>query len=1262
MAREPLGAALNALINTQSPADRVRVLLEHADLILCDRARDLLETNLSRVRAQQDREAVGILESVLSLVDTCRKNGLEPGVANWRREAISGLIRDFTQTGSWGDRKSLLERFTEDLVSDKARELLDEFIELNSANEDVVKDLRDTARILDAVREHGIEPVFGGIRQQLLEGLATAAQEGRSEEWDWLADSILGVTPKDDRPEIYGGIASVVLGAAGRDDALTWIKSLVERGVQQEPAELAGPKVRLVVGKALMHLTEEGNNTGLDDAIELLNSALEEFSAVEGTTIHGLHGMIAVAHLRRSSKDRRADLKVAQRHLEEEICATSREVDASQWAYSERMLGRVLEMLGEKRAALQHFELGVDVSSEQANEEYLDACMSIAGIRMDTYGEDRAEELKQAIEGLESALSQAEEGGVAWARIHRNLGDAYRRLQIGDPSKNMKTALEHVNQALSVFDRDRFPDDWAQLQHNLGTIHYSNQGGDRADNIERALACYRRTLEVHTRTEYPQYFGLTNAAMGMALLERIAGSRNENLSKALERLEYAVVALDREESKTWWAECQTALGMLYMQRRFPDRRQALLRAIECMEAARVAYTELGNRQRENQSNTNLAAVFTELSELDGKDHPEALRHAKAAVANVDRGADPFDWAIAQQNLAVALIRSQPENSPHGQALDCLNRVLDVFTEDLYPAAYSLTNNYIGHIQFDQGDWQVAQKAYNASIRGGEAALSSAYTEAGRRERVSEIHLQHVRSTYCLLRLGRPAEGLVLLEHGKTRLLGEALALAELDLTGLPKSDQDAIRSARQAIGELEAEMRPLTITPVSGGNLGAAPRGGRSYQEFAEALHQARAELKLCIERIRSERPDFMPTGLELPVLLDLIPEGGALVAPLFTSKGSAAFVVPHGTETVTEENVIEFEDVTDADLTALLQGPTDELGLAGWLGAYSNHCISPDSPIFQHEWWNEIEAVGEALWDRLLGQVHERLKGLGLEQGAPILLLPQGGLGLLPLHAAWRHVDGVKRYFLDDWTVTYVPSGYALSVSRERLADEARQKQALLAVINPTGDLEFTLAEGQAVTALFADALLLPEEAATLDAVMNSAPGRQYLHFSCHGRYDWDNFMQSALILSEIDKPLTVSRIIAELDLDASRLVTLSACETGLTDIRQSPDEYLGLPAGFLQAGAPAVVSTLWPVDDRSTMLLMERFYRNLLGAHEEGTASSPPAAALRNAQIWLRDVTNGELAKRSDATGAICAELPPERQNFDHPYHWAAFTFSGA
>jgi len=57
-------------------------------------------------------------------------------------------------------------------------------------------------------------------------------------------------------------------------------------------------------------------------------------------------------------------------------------------------------------------------------------------------------------------------------------------------------------------------------------------------------------------------------------------------------------------------------------------------------------------------------------------------------------------------------------------------------------------------------------------------------------------------------------------------------------------------------------------------------------------------------------------------------------------------------------------------------------------------------------------------------------------------------------------------------------------------------------------------------------------------------------------------------------DAPLTLAEII-NLRLSA-RLVGLSACETGIFALRHSPDEYIGLPTGFLQGGAAGVISSL--------------------------------------------------------------------------------------
>src|SRR5205809_210433 len=90
---------------------------------------------------------------------------------------------------------------------------------------------------------------------------------------------------------------------------------------------------------------------------------------------------------------------------------------------------------------------------------------------------------------------------------------------------------------------------------------------------------------------------------------------------------------------------------------------------------------------------------------------------------------------------------------------------------------------------------------------------------------------------------------------------------------------------------------------------------------------------------------------------------------------------------------------------------------------------------------------------------------------------------------------------------------------------------------------------------------------------------------------------------------------------------VVLSACETGLGQLSRG-DELVGLQRAFLDAGTPAVVTTLWKVDDRASFVLMRRFY--------DALASNGPAEALRRAQR------------------ASLAEEP-------HPFYWAAFGLAG-
>jgi CHAT domain-containing protein/chaperonin cofactor prefoldin len=1083
----------------------------------------------------------------------------------------------------------------------------------------------------------------------------------------------LALVDRNREPELWAGL-HIELGNSLCCNSLINQADNLEKAIDhyQEALEVYNPRdsphkwamTQHNIGKAFAQRIHGKRADNIEKAIEHLQRALELCSKQDFPQNWAVtHNNLGNAYLKRICEKRADNLEKSIEHYQKALEVYHPQHSPQGWAMVQRNLGNAFtQRIRGKRVdnlerAIDHLHKALEVYNHQDfPEDWAMTHINLGIAYSNRICGKRADNLEMAIEHFQKALKfcKLQDFAEKWAMTHINLGTVYSERIYGKRADNLEMAIEHFQKALEFYNLQDFAEKWAATQVNLGNVYVERIHGERASNLEMAVEHLQKALEVYNHQDFPEDWAMTHINLGIAYSNRICGKRADNLEMAIEHFQKALGVYNLQDFPEKWAATQANLGNTYTQRIRGTRADNLERAIEYYQKSLEVYNRQDFPEQWAATENNLGNTYVQRIHGEQADNiEETIEHYQKALEIRIRQGFPEAWARTQRNLGKAYSKricgDRLDNLD--KAIGYYRRACEVFTIQQFPNYFRSTMRDLGNLYFNERQWQEALACYDEAIKAGNILLAEAYTEAGRKSEVGETSRLYAEAAYCLLQLGHLGEALVRLDRGKACLLAEVLALANADVNRLPGRYRQAMLKGRQEIRELEAEMRSTSDTSSR-----------RSDVELRDLLCQARMELNHIVESIRAEYPDFMPVDMDMASILALIPEGGVLVAPLVTSQGSAVFIIPHGTEVVRVENVISLNGFTGDDMAALLIGDHDK---PGWLQAYASF-LEHRTRARLEEWQLAIEKFTGQLWQKLMGPIHEKLMDLGIRREVPVIIMPQSGLGLLPLHAAWRHVNGMKRTFLDDYAVSYAANAYALSVSRQRLHDKHRHHSKLLAVINPTSDLKYSLVEGEGVASLFAaDArLTLAEDKATKHAVLQKAPGCTYLHFACHGFYDWDDAMQSGLVLAHNDN-LSLSEIISNLDLSVARLVTLSACETGITDVSESPpDEYIGLPTACIQAGAVAVISSLWVVDDLSTALLMMRLYRS----HVKDGLS--PSSALREAQLWLRNATPEQLIEYCEssadvapvnAQGAYHLLKQTSNKPYGNPYFWAPFTLTG-
>ena len=786
------------------------------------------------------------------------------------------------------------------------------------------------------------------------------------------------------------------------------------------------------------------------------------------------------------------------------------------------------------------------------------------------------------------------------AGVIGNFSNLIQQFPLGNKPDNVEIAITGYEQALEVYTRTDFPVQWATTQNNLGTAYSDRIRGDKAENLENAIAAYEQALEVRTRTDFPVDWAMTQNNLGNAYRHRIRGDKAENLENAIAAYEQALEVYTRTDFPVEWAMTQNNLGTAYSDRIRGDKADNLENAIAAYEQALEVST---------------------------------------------RTDFPVDWAMTQNNLGNAYrdrIRGDKADNLKN-AISAYQAALEVYTIRAFPQHYVETVYYISI-------------AYRKSGR-----LISAYifleTVISNLEIISHsdrIYLIYASIIEVCLDLNEYTLAIEYLEFSRNRNLLENIRKKvesdiEKEKSELIKKDNDS------SVVKQDINLAKL-----------------KNLQKQREHLTKTRIGL--------------IPMNFQ--EIQNLLDEKTAIIQFYIFNDCFRAFIITKNNDKPiiwksTEEDLDQFRD---------------------WINKYLTLYYS-DRKKWRNDLNDQLTKLAEIFHiNEIIAQVPKDIQ--------KIIIIPHRYLHLLPFHAIPLSTN--SEYLFDKYPggVSYAPSCQLLNIAKERLSNPILQRERtrleplsnsllegertrlsnLFAIQDPNNNLPFTNTEVETIAANFHPQQILKNDEASKanlqeTTTFNNFTNSQWLHFSCHGSFDLESPLKSALQLAnsevnasllttyssryvrineetaiDLSKCLTLADIL-ELNLPQCYLVCLSACETGVIDVRNNSDEFIGLSSGFMKAGAVNIVSSLWTVSDVHTAILMIKLYENIANKPQDITF------ALNTVQEWLRKATQVEIIdwlkqkpeikekQKENIIKSLSKQCRPEHQPFNQPYFWAAF-----
>ncbi len=1099
---------------------------------------------------------------------------------------------------------------------------------------DALAELGSSRRLLDDIRREGgdmpaIAHVYanakGGLAldlptwlDELLEQLAAIPEQRASD----LAQRVTLLQSAIEQARTRGDVAAEAQAALLETLALTLV-NLAEMSADPRPMQETAiaalenaltaytldryPKeyadVQTILGNALRERAAGSRRENIERAIAAYEQALRGYTPDRySQQCATIQNNLGVAYRNRISGDKRENIERAIA------------------AYEQALIVRTLERYPQDYGMTQN-NLGAAYNDRAAGE--------------------RSENLERAIAAYEQALlvRTLERFPTQHANTQNNLGNVYCDRILGEKRENLERAIKCYERALVVRTLDRYPQDYAMTQNNLGTVYNDRIVGDRRENLERAIACYEQALIVRTAERFPQQFANTQINLGNTYRRRIGVDKSASIERAIECYEQALNVSPIERFPDQYADAQHDLGIAYSERIVGDRDENLNHSISCYEQALLVRTlerrpldfgatqnSLGLVAADRGDWPRAAAAFEATLEaqnfmlalsgsIEGRDltlEREGGAATRAAYAHMRAGDAVAAALTIERGRARGLAETQrlqagdpqrigdpARRARYSEARASLSQAqitlnLPITNDELTEAlrAHSISQQTLSQ------DEEAQQQVIAAAKREIEFTRSAAFQRA---KAAFNAVVDDVRAA------GDPADFL----------------LAPLSLAGLYRAA--ACGGAGHALCYVGRSKWGGVAVIV----FAADPASGRAAR--VETLHLPGLTTEAITELI--ERP-LAPGDARHPSGYGYAQEGSGFGLLLRDWPG----------ETLRERAQALHVTCREAGVASTLDAAVQRAMLA--LGAHAEYARLIDATLdaltpretnilrscISHLFLRiELTRGLATMADIALRPLADLLSAQGVHS---VTLIPCGEVAAYPLAAA-EIAPGIT--FGDRFPASVAPS--ARSLLRDEAAHaHAHQRRAGVATV---GDPRVThqplqWGEAEALTiAHLARALGLPTEVraqqkATRDWLLSRFADALLVDASCHGIFNAREPLDSYLALAgaTTPTPLTLRELLNQGVeghglLFGLRLLILSACQTGILDLRGAQDEVRSMTAAVLEAGADAAMGALWSVDDKATYLLVVRFAQLWLPQME----TLAPAIALAQAQRWLRTVTNAQL-----------------------------------